>query len=81
MQNYAKGIAADTQTKLTQINNSLNKLRGLSGDGALTTVTPPPPSTTPPPSGTVEMVDPEGRTLRVPISEVARLEALGAKRK
>lgn len=81
MQNYAKGIAADTQTKLTQINSSLNKLRGLSGEGAPATVTPPPPSTTPPPSGTVEMVDPEGRTLRVPISEVARLEALGAKRK
>ena len=81
MQNYAKGIAADTQTKLTQINSSLNKLKSLSGEGAPATVTPPTPSTTPPPSGTVEMVDPEGRTLRVPISEVARLEALGAKRK
>lgn len=57
MQNYAKGIAADTQTKLTQINSSLNKLRGLSGEGAPATVTPPTPSTTPPPSGTIKVRD------------------------
>jgi len=65
-------------SKLTQQrDNSIAKQKEILGG-----VTPPSqPSTTSAGGGTVDMVAPDGRLLKVPASEVARLEAAGAKRK
>lgn len=73
-------------SKLTQQrDSSISRQKEILSRGTSSSPTPAPtasqPSTTPVTGGTVDMVAPDGRLLKVPASEVSRLEAAGAKRK
>ena len=70
------------QEQLATIGKQLGELRAAKyGTPKGAAPTPTTPSTTPAAGGMVDMVAPDGRTLKVPSDKVAELEAKGAKRK
>ena len=83
IKNKAKEDATSTASLIREATAQLDLLRKAKVEkmGGTSPVAPSTPSTTPPQSDIVYMVDPDGRTLKVPAKDVARMESLGAKRK